>query len=335
MPLQTVLVLLLALVALVLWPLYLLAFRDRWRGWGWTMYFCLSWGIIAAPLLTLALGIGVFTPERFPLLTSDLAATGFLGPVMEEVLKGLALVGVVVTVRLRKGASSLEIPTLALLGGTVGFGFAFTEAFLSAWPLGQAGGAFDGVTFGVEIVTGYLHVATSALLGGAVGWTIDQRWAHAIGAGVAAVGLHVLNNSMVVLGQGLGLGFIAFLVLSATLLVSRRLRTQTLSSLRQLLKALLPFYMPLSASVVAIAIALATASALGNQVGSFIESFSGLWNLVGLAAGLVLIFLIPGFALVIMYEIEEVYLAWDEISPGEEQRFLIAHALRDWVQDER
>ncbi len=198
-----------AIFGLALWPAVLLAFREKVGKRGWELYWGFGWGIIVAPILVLTLGLGYVTPARFPFLSGDLIWTGFVGPILEEACKGLGVV-LILWFTARRGRTWGPLGYLVLLGGSVGFGFTVGEAVVQAWAERAGGDAINHVTFGVEMVAGYLHAGTTALVALATGiWSRSKTAAVAVV--VLATGIHVLNNSAVVLGRGLGLEFFLWL----------------------------------------------------------------------------------------------------------------------------
>lgn len=198
-----------ALLGLALWPSLLLTFRDKVGKRSWELYWAFGWGVVIAPILVMTLGLGYFTPARFPLLSGPLIQTGFVGPILEEACKGLGVV-LILSLAAWRGRAWGPLGYLVLLGGSVGFGFTVGEAVVQAWAERAGGDVINHVTFGVEMVTGYLHVATTALVALATGiWSRSKPTAVALIA--LATGIHVLNNSAVVLGRGLGLGFFIWL----------------------------------------------------------------------------------------------------------------------------
>ncbi|HMQ32283.1 MAG TPA: PrsW family intramembrane metalloprotease [Chloroflexaceae bacterium] len=179
------------------------------------------WGAFVATIgaiiwtSVLQLGLGALVGEE----AADLAGTTLLAPIVEEVLKGLAVAIIFV-------AFPHEFDSVLdgmVYGAITALGFAATENVLYLYFLGyQEGGYAEMIALFVlrVILGGWGHAVYTAFIG--AGFAIGRLWR---GPGIrlafpllglfVAIFLHALHNSMaVILGASLGLAG-----LGATLLV--------------------------------------------------------------------------------------------------------------------
>ncbi len=174
------------------------------------------WGAIPAILLALMTELILALPINETLFWGQVASVAVIAPIVEETVKGIALLGLLLFTR-----SELDgILDGIIYGALIGAGFAMTENFfyflseetLSSlrWLIFLRAGLF-----------GWNHIFFTAIFGASVGAAaqIKSRW----GQGVllmlglsAATALHMLHNASTVLSQLSGL----FLVFSTLMLWS-------------------------------------------------------------------------------------------------------------------
>jgi RsiW-degrading membrane proteinase PrsW (M82 family) len=158
------------------------------------------WGALPAALLVATLDLALDWPLRT--LGEPVEAwrrAGLLTPVIEELVKGAALVSVARWYRHEFNGVLDGI----IYGAFVGLGFALTENLLSfAAAFGN-----EGLQPGLVLVTlraglfGLNHPLFSALFGAGLGWVRYHggRWTRPLVAGLglaAAIGLHLLHNAL-------------------------------------------------------------------------------------------------------------------------------------------
>ncbi len=152
-----------------------------------------AWGVVIAPVLVIWIG-GSALWKSIPL---ELGPT-ILQPALEEILKGVVLVILVVSSR------HFDNPTDGLVYGTaVGLGFAVTEnALYGLWAGTRLGtGAALSMILGRSVLSAGVHAVSSSCLGAGLGFA--RIASRRIGAAAAiltglvmAVGLHAGWNLM-------------------------------------------------------------------------------------------------------------------------------------------
>lgn len=161
-----------------------------------------AWGALAAPPLAVVL-VGAVT-MLWPALESLVPV--LVGPPVEELLKGIAIVLVLVL------SDQFDNPTDGLVYGTAaGLGFAVTENTLHGM-LGAVTGAPDtiGLVVARTVSSSGIHVLTSSIVGGGIGFAVLARSrigriAFPVAALTAAAALHASWNA-VLLAPGRGWG---------------------------------------------------------------------------------------------------------------------------------
>lgn len=155
----------------------------------------LLWGAVPAPFLAVlaeatvrgALGL-VLEGPRLIMVGATLVA-----PLVEETLKGLAILGVMMF------SDQFDNPTDGVVYGTAaGLGFAMSENLL--YSLGAAGGsphAVGQVVLARTLTSAGVHAVVSSLLGGALGIAyLSRRWWSRLLAGAAGfLGAVVLHGA--------------------------------------------------------------------------------------------------------------------------------------------
>ncbi len=174
------------------------------------------WGAIPAILLALITELILALPINETLIWGQLASVAVIAPIVEETVKGMALLGMLLFTR-----SELDgILDGIIYGALIGAGFAMTENFFYflseetltslRWLIFLRAGLF-----------GWNHIFFTAIFGASVGAAaqIKSRWGQGIllMLGLAtATSLHMLHNASTVLSQVSGL----FLVFSTLMLWS-------------------------------------------------------------------------------------------------------------------
>lgn len=161
----------------------------------------LLWGalpaVIVAVILELVTGASLATLATLSQGASDIVNASVVAPVVEEVVKAGALLGIVIFVPEEFDGVLDGI----IYGSIVGLGFAMTENllyFVGAWSEGGLG-SWSVVVFGRALVFGFSHAMFTSFTGIGLGMartarSAPVRWAYA-GAGLgAAVVAHLLHN---------------------------------------------------------------------------------------------------------------------------------------------
>ncbi len=174
------------------------------------------WGALPAILLALITELILTLPLPQTALWGQFASMALVAPVVEESVKGLALLGLLWFMRPEIDGVLDGI----VYGALVGAGFAMTENvfyFLGA----DGGGELSALIFLRAGVFGLNHIFYTAVFGASVGAAarMDHRGAQALTLtlGMAgAIGLHMLHNAATVLSQV----SLVFILLSTLLLWS-------------------------------------------------------------------------------------------------------------------
>ncbi len=190
-----------AAVAPAIAYVYAVWWSDRYEHEpGWLLTTAFLWGAIPAILLSIAGALILQGPQAvFDTGLRDSLVHGVLvAPVLEEIAKGLALVGIAVFFA-REIDSVLDG---VLYGALVGIGFGMTENFLYFL---QAALAQDGSNWLVvaslrTVAFGLNHAFYSAVLGAALGYAVTtsatsgRRWGITLVGLAAAISVHSLHN---------------------------------------------------------------------------------------------------------------------------------------------
>lgn len=158
------------------------------------------WGALPAALLVVTLDLALDWPLRTlgdPV--EEWRRAGLLAPLIEELVKGVALIGLVRWYRHEFNGVLDGI----IYGAFVGLGFALTENLLTF----VAAFGDEGLRPGLVLVTlrvvlfGLNHPLFSALFGAGLGWARYHggRWTRLLSPGLglaAAIGLHWLHNAL-------------------------------------------------------------------------------------------------------------------------------------------
>jgi len=138
----------------------------------WLLALSFLWGAIPAAILSvlaeLALDIPI-TAVGGDTLVADLASVSLSAPLVEESIKGIALVALVIGYRREFD----DVMDGIVYGAMIGFGFAFTENLFSYFiPILTSEGVGAGVTniFFRTVVFGFNHAFWTGITGAAVGY---------------------------------------------------------------------------------------------------------------------------------------------------------------------
>jgi RsiW-degrading membrane proteinase PrsW (M82 family) len=168
----------------------------------WLLALAFLWGAIPAALISLALELAFELPISAlggESVIANLASVSINAPVVEETIKGLALVGLVLIVR-REFDDVLDG---IVYGAMIGFGFAFSENLFAYFlPILSDQGTTAGLVniFLRSVPFGFNHAFWTGTIGAAVGYArLSRNWAERIGVPVvgwiAAVSLHGIHNA--------------------------------------------------------------------------------------------------------------------------------------------
>lgn len=146
--------------------------------------FSLLWGAIAVPL--------TFIIYRLLPPTAGDTTTIIIAPIVEEVIKALALIYLV------RRPSFTYFVDGAIYGFAAGIGFAVAENYLYIWQNVDAG---LGIALGRVITTNLMHASASAIVGVALGLARFQRFTgrlfHLLSGITLAIILHAIFNQLV------------------------------------------------------------------------------------------------------------------------------------------
>jgi RsiW-degrading membrane proteinase PrsW (M82 family) len=168
----------------------------------WLLTLAFLWGAIPAALISASLELALDIPILAlggEGLVANLASVSVNAPVVEETVKGIALLGLVVVFR-REFDDVLDG---IIYGAMIGFGFAFSENLFAYFlPILSDQGTAAGLTniFFRGVVFGFNHAFWTGTIGAAVGYArLAQSWGERIavpvtGWAVAAI-LHGIHNA--------------------------------------------------------------------------------------------------------------------------------------------
>jgi RsiW-degrading membrane proteinase PrsW (M82 family) len=158
------------------------------------------WGVLPAALLAVVLQVALEVPLRAlgdPVMEWQQAR--LLAPLVEESVKGLALVGLSTWRRSEFNGTLDGI----IYGAFVGLGFALTENLLVFWATFETGGAPPGLVLVTlrAVVFGLNHPLYTAFFGAGLGWATSQRARRGRVAVpllclLAAIGLQLVHNAL-------------------------------------------------------------------------------------------------------------------------------------------
>jgi RsiW-degrading membrane proteinase PrsW (M82 family) len=170
------------------------------------------WGAVPAALLSLIVellfAIPVGTALGTDTLAADLLSASVSAPLVEESLKGIALIGLVIFFRMEFDDALDGI----IYGAMIGFGFAFTENVFSYFlPILSEEGIRTGMVNILmrSIVFGGNHALWSGITGAAIGYarwlpSWRQRILVPSAGWLLAVLLHAIHNAGATLAQQIG-----------------------------------------------------------------------------------------------------------------------------------
>lgn len=172
-----------------------------------------TWGAIPAIVLALIFELILGAPFSEDLLSGQLAQTAMIAPIVEELIKGIALLGLMFFSR----AEIDDVLDGMVYGALVGVGFAMTENFLY-FLNANTGGDLILLVLLRSFVFGLNHILYTSIFGAAVGFAVQKRnkgvQIIVLTAGILlAIGAHTFHNfSMVMSNQFWPLFFMSFLL---------------------------------------------------------------------------------------------------------------------------
>jgi RsiW-degrading membrane proteinase PrsW (M82 family) len=170
-----------------------------------------TWGVVVAAggafIINTLLGLGVYMFTNNPFAT-DFATGSIIAPIVEESLKGLAVLMVFFVFR-KEFDSVLDGIVYA---GIAALGFAATENFYYIYSYGYTEGGWEGLWFLVfvrVILVGWQHPFYTAFFGiGLALARMNRSWLVKIGAPLVGFGLamftHGMHNTLATFMSGLG-----------------------------------------------------------------------------------------------------------------------------------
>ncbi len=178
---------------------YLIWWCDRYeREPGWLLFTAFVWGAVPAVLLSLVAELAFQGPTGFGVLgvADNLKQVVLISPVVEEIIKGLALLGLFYFFRSEFDGVLDGIVYGALIG--VGFGMTENFLYLVNAALGGLGTLFD-LTLLRSLLFGLNHAFYTAIMGAALGFAVWQptagrKVAFAFGGLALAIAVHMLHN---------------------------------------------------------------------------------------------------------------------------------------------
>lgn len=209
-----------ALVAIVPTMVYVLLvyWLDRYeKEPAWLLAAAFIWGAVPAIILSLILELALGIPwsGMNGTLAYAFIQSSLIAPLVEESVKGLALLGLLFLFR----AEFDDVLDGVIYGALIGFGFAMTEHFfylLGAFEEGGMPALLSTALLRIGIF-GFTHAFFTALTGAGIGYARNKpsgvlRWMVPLLAFGSAVGFHFLHNFGATLatqslwGLGLSLG---------------------------------------------------------------------------------------------------------------------------------
>jgi RsiW-degrading membrane proteinase PrsW (M82 family) len=168
----------------------------------WLLSLSFLWGAIPAAILSALLELALDIPLAAlgdESLMANLASTAINAPLVEESVKGIALIGLVVLFR-REFDDVLDG---IVYGAMIGFGFAFSENLFAYFlPILTAEGLGAGLANILlrTLVFGFNHAFWTGITGAAVGYArLSRNWGERllvpVAGWAAAVFLHGVHNA--------------------------------------------------------------------------------------------------------------------------------------------
>jgi len=168
----------------------------------WLLVLAFLWGAIPAALISVVLELAFDIPISAlggESLVANLASVSINAPVVEETVKGIALVGLVLIFR-REFDDVLDG---IVYGAMIGFGFAFSENLFAYFlPILSDKGVAAGLAnvFLRSVPFGFNHAFWTGIVGAAVGYArLARKWAERIAVPMlgwtVAVALHGIHNA--------------------------------------------------------------------------------------------------------------------------------------------
>jgi RsiW-degrading membrane proteinase PrsW (M82 family) len=168
----------------------------------WLLALAFLWGAVPAALISAALELAFDLPISAlggESVVANLASVSINAPVVEETVKGIALVGLVLVFR-REFDDVLDG---IVYGAMIGFGFAFSENLFAYFlPILSDQGATAGLTNILfrSVLFGFNHAFWTGTIGAALGYArLAQSWPERIAVPVAgwltAMILHGIHNA--------------------------------------------------------------------------------------------------------------------------------------------
>ncbi len=196
MILLLVLSLLAAVIPTVLY-VALLVWSDRYeREPGWLLTTAFGWGALPAVFLSVVGTLALGHPQALfdSQWTADVFQAVAAAPIVEEIAKGLALVGIVVFV----GREVDGVLDGLVYGALIGMGFGMTENFFYFLDAALQGDYLNWlvVAFLRSVVFGLNHAFYTAIFGVTLAIALGsrrRRWLPMPGL-LAAIGVHALHN---------------------------------------------------------------------------------------------------------------------------------------------
>ena len=183
-----------------LFIVYLIWWSDRYeREPWWLLLVTFLWG--AAPAIFLSIFAELLLEQPFqpylPGLSTDLLRVGLVAPVIEEIAKGMALIGLY-------RFFPFELDDLLdgiVYGALIGAGFGMTENFLYFLNalLQDPESGLAGLALLRSVIFGGNHAYYTAILGAAVGWAAQagggpRLWPAGLLGLITAIGVHAVHN---------------------------------------------------------------------------------------------------------------------------------------------
>jgi len=197
--LAPLLVSLVLVVVPTIFYVYLIWWCDRYeREPGWLLFTAFVWGAVPAVLLSLVVELVFQGPVNLGIqgLANSLWQVAVISPVVEEVIKGIALLGLFYFFRSEFNGVLDGI----VYGALIGVGFGMTENFLYLVNASLDGmGTLFNLVLLRSLVFGLNHAFYTAITGAALGFAVWQptrmRRAVTVLAGLAlAIAVHMIHN---------------------------------------------------------------------------------------------------------------------------------------------
>ncbi len=179
--------------------IYLIWWCDRYeREPGWLLFTAFVWGAVPAVLLSLVAELAFQGPTGLSALgmADNLRQVVLISPVVEEIIKGLALLGLFYFFR----SEFDDVLDGIVYGALIGMGFGMTENFLYLVNAALGGwGTLVDLTLLRSLLFGLNHAFYTAITGAALGFAVWQpgigrKVAFAFGGLALAIAVHMLHN---------------------------------------------------------------------------------------------------------------------------------------------